>query len=170
MFGMSSDEIEVSRLNSKVKDVGRYDDEIDRRKRRRLKEASESLEEYIKQQSEEWEKVGLSERESTVAAYRELGFTNETVAYFLGLSPSTINEYQKRIEDKIDEARSLVSQADSSPVMSVDEKYMKCKKCGHRTQRSKADIVWNTTEKEATIRCNGCFKSPDEKHERTSYV
>ena len=168
MVGMSSDEIEVSGLNRTVKGVGRYDDEIDRRKRRRLKEASESLEEYIKQQSEEWEKVGLSERESTVAAYRELGFTNRTIAYFLGLSPSTVNEYQKRIEDKIDAARSLVSQADSSSVMSVDEKYMECKKCGHRTQRSKADIVWDTTEKEATIRCNGCSKAPDEKHERTS--
>lgn len=157
-------------LNSTVKNVGIYDDDIDRRGRRKLKEASEALEEHIEQQSEEWKKVGLSERESTVAAYRELGFTNETIAHFLDLSPSTINQYQKRIEDKIDEARSLVSQADSSSVMSVDEKYMKCKKCGHRTQRSKADIVWDTTEKEATIRCNGCSKAPDEKHERTSYV
>lgn len=47
-----------------------------------------------------WKDAGLSEREAEVAALREIGFTNRAIAIMLDLSPSTVDEYQQRGEEK----------------------------------------------------------------------
>lgn len=163
----TQEEIDVSHLNIAARKVGFHDDELDHKWQQELKAAYEATEEYIDQRAAGWESVGLSERESSVAAYRELGFTNRAVAYFLGLSPSTIGEYQSRIQNKIEDAQALLNRAGAPPVVGVTDRYVNCSNCGHRTQRSKADIVWNTGEEQAMIRCYGCFESPDDATKKT---
>jgi DNA-binding CsgD family transcriptional regulator len=147
-------EVDPGDVNKKVNNLRVGSRDLEESKRREIAKTKENAEPVVEDLAEEWSAVGLSDREAEVAAYRQLGFTNKAVAFMLGLSPNTVNEYQRRASEKIQEARRLVSLADRSI---ADQKDIPCPNCGENIRRSHGDITAGGTE--LSIRCRSCFET-----------
>ena len=146
--------IEPSTVNSYLNSLRVGSQDLEEKKRREIADAKEAAEPLVEDLAEEWSAVGFSDREAEVAAYRQLGFTNQAIAFMLGLSPNTVNEYQRRASDKIQEARRLVSLADRSI---ADNKDIPCPNCGENIRRSHGEITTDGTE--LSVRCYSCFET-----------
>lgn len=147
--------IDVSGLNSSVNNLRVGSKELEEEKRSSIQTAAKTLAETIDELAVGWSNLGLSDREAEVAAYRQLGFTNKTIAYMLELSPNTVNEYTRRVNEKIDTARRLVNHAQHTEAFS---KNWDCPACGHDMRRSRADIEFTTDENTLSYRCSSCWE------------
>lgn len=52
----------------------------------------------------------LSRREAEVQALKEAGYTHEEIGDDLGLSKSTVDEYSRRINDRVQRARATTKE------------------------------------------------------------
>lgn len=88
--------VEVWEINRIVDDAGADSRELEQETRERIAAAVEELRPLIDEFTSNWERLGLSGREAQIAAYRELGFSDEAIAIMLELSPDTVNERSGR--------------------------------------------------------------------------
>jgi len=147
--------IEVSRLNGYVPLFESSRNYLE--KREELADAAQTLAVVVDDLAEGWASLGLSDREAEVAAYRQLGFTNKATAYMLELSPNTVNEYTRRVNDKIAEARALIRHVDRTAAF---DKHWECGMCGENIQRANGRIEADLDEKKIHYSCttSGCWE------------
>lgn len=124
--------------------------------RESLSAAADAVREEVERGIATWRASGLSRGEAVVAAYRELGFTNRTIAHITGLSPSTVDDHQHTIAVRYDEAKRLVGAVESSPVGDVRSDGWACHRCGHDNDLSQIPITRDLEDGRTDLRCFGC--------------
>jgi len=134
-------------------------DEFGEQRRESLSEAREALSDRVDELSNEWQQLGLSEREAQTIAYRELGLNNRAIAYFLELSPSTVSEYVARATEKYEQAKTLVHRMESPEVVDPLEKYWVCPECQHRSQKSKGEFRLEVDSGHSEMTCYNCWNT-----------
>ena len=154
--------VEVSRVNGHMNNLRKHSRDIEERKREEIDATAEAVAELVDDLATNWEDAGLSEREAEVAAYKQLGFTNKATAYMLDLSANTVNEYDRRASQKVEEARRLVDLAERTEAL---EKDWLCPDCREGIRRSHGDI--EVSERAVSYTCRKCFNSYERTIRRT---
>ena len=150
-------EIDVSQVNHNFNSLTTYGRDLEQRKREQINHAAQTVAIIIDDLAVGWGELGLSDREAEVAAYRQLGFTNKATAHMLELSVNTVNEYVRRVNQKISRAQALLQHADRTNAF---DKHWRCHKCREKIQRSKASIEVDTDNEKIHYQCNnlGCYE------------
>jgi len=158
---MEETDVDVSGVNSHMNNLRKYSRQLEERKREEIDAAAEAVAELVDDLAASWAEAGLSEREAEVAAYKQLGFTNKATAYMMDLSPNTVNEYDRRASQKVEEARRLVDLADRTEALKKD---WVCPHCREGIRRSHGDI--EVSGRTVSYTCRKCFNT----YERTARV
>jgi Bacterial regulatory proteins, luxR family. len=147
--------IDIEAINQEANDINAESGELGDKKRRHIENVTDEVEHTIDSLSALWSHLGLSDREAEVAAYRELGFTNRSIAYMIGISTNTVNEYTRRAKQKYHTARALVAREEDSQALSTR---WVCPRptCGHETKRAYADSTYNPDTTVSKWRCQEC--------------
>ena len=147
--------VNIETINQKANAINAESGELGNKKRQHIENVTDEIEHTIDSLSVLWSHLGLSDREAEVAAYRELGFTNRSIGYMIGISTNTVNEYTRRAKQKYRTAQALVTREEDSQALS---KNWICPKptCGHETKRAYADSRYNPEAKISKWRCQKC--------------
>ena len=149
------DTVDVRTINYGLNNLRVGSKELENAKLERTDTAAKVVAGLVDRLSEGWATLGLSDREAEVAAYRQLGFTNKAIAYMLDLSRSTVNEYTRRANNKIETARQLVNHAQRTEAF---EKDWNCPTCREGIRRSHGDIEVSLDDETISYRCRSCFE------------
>jgi Response regulator containing a CheY-like receiver domain and an HTH DNA-binding domain len=159
--------IDIEGINRTANDYSAESGELGQDQRQQIMNVTDDLKHTVDSVSTVWSRLGLSDREAEVAAYRELGFTNKSIAYMLDISTNTVNEYTRRAKQKYNTARALLAREEDSQALS---KNWVCPKpsCGHETKRAYTNSKYNPDTNVSTWRCQEChteyqrkIQSPD---------
>ena len=148
--------IDVEGINRSVNNLRVGSKQLENQKREKIDRTAKQVADLVDTLAAEWETLGLSGRESEVAAYRQLGFTNKATAHMLRLSVNTVNEYTRRANEKIDTARRLVTHADRTEAFQKD---WSCRNCREGIRRSKGDIEVSPGDETVSYRCRSCWET-----------
>lgn len=151
----SMDIVDVRTVNYSLNNLRVGSKELEEKKLEKIDTTAEVVAELIDNLSEGWNTLGLSGREAEVAAYRQLGFTNKAIAYMLDLSPNTVNEYTRRVNEKIETAKQLVNHAQRTEAF---EKDWNCPNCRGGIRRSHGDTEVSLDDETISYRCRSCFE------------
>lgn len=155
--------VEVSTVNYQLNNLTKHSKNLEEKKRNEIDATAEAVAALVDDLAAGWERLGLSGREADVAAYRQLGFTNKATAYMLELSPSTVNEYTRRANEKIERAKKLVTHAEQTQAFQKD---WSCGRGNTDARRSRADIELDVENRQLTYLCRDNWET----HSRSVYT
>ncbi|MDS0284768.1 helix-turn-helix transcriptional regulator [Haloarcula onubensis] len=142
--------VDVSELNASAAETIVEDKQAQLKRQDKMANAKQILAPLADDLISDWEEVGLSSRQAEIAAYRQLGSTDKTIAFFTGLSRNTVNEHNRRIREKYQQAKSLVDRVESTKTL---DKGWRCPRCGHMTRRQNADISVDPESEKVKSHC-----------------